>query len=103
LRITAEILQDKLKAGLQPLIIDTRTKMEYQSGHVPGAFHLPFYRALFQASSVTDDKSKTVVIYCEHGPRAYIAGLGFILAGFKEITYLKGHMHNWRSHDFPME
>ena len=103
MRITAETLQDKLEAGFKPLIIDTRTRMEYQSGHLPGASHLPFYRAIFQASSVSVDKSKTVVIYCEHGPRAYIAALGFILAGFNKISFLKGHMHSWRSGGFPIE
>ena len=39
--------QDQLLAGIKqgtaPVIVDVRTQGEYESGHVPGARHLPFW------------------------------------------------------------
>jgi len=84
-------------------IVDVRSKMEFQSGHVPGAIHLPFYKAIFRASSVSDKRTKDVILYCEHGPRAYLAKLGFSLAGYRKVGFLKGHMHAWRAGEYPIQ
>jgi rhodanese-related sulfurtransferase len=37
-----------------------------------------------------------IVLYCGHGPRAWMAGASLRRQGFRRIDYLKGHMHAWR-------
>ena len=52
--------QDQLLADIQnqtaPVIVDVRTDSEYQSGHVPGAIHLPFYSLWSRHSEITAKK-----------------------------------------------
>jgi rhodanese-related sulfurtransferase len=36
-----------------------------------------------------------LVVYCGHGPRAYMAGSALRRLGFTQITYLAGHMTRW--------
>ena len=84
------------------LIVDVRTSFEYKSGCVPGALHMPFIVTPVKAFSLKKNKSQKLVIYCEHGPRAYFAAIFFKLAGFKDVNFLKGHMYTWRKRDLPL-
>lgn len=95
-------LLTQIEKGHAPIIIDVRSAREYQSGHVPGAIHIPFWTAFTTDKLNTYDKTKEVVLYCEHGPRAGIAKLGFSLSGFNKISYLAGHMTAWKKSGHPM-
>ncbi len=101
--ITGQGLVDKLKSGWQPTILDVRSSMEYESGHVPGARNLSFWTPIFSSSEIPAEPGIPVVIYCEHGPRAYIAAYGLRKAGFQEVFYLTGHMSQWRKDGLPVE
>ncbi len=103
----SHIQQAELLALLQsddtPAIIDVRSSMEYNSGHIPDAQHIPFWQSFTSDALDTYDKQDELVLYCEHGPRAGIAKFAYFLAGFENIRYLEGHMTAWRSADLPME
>jgi len=85
----------KINQGKAPIIIDVRSEGEYQSGHVPGAIHVPFWSAFTTDKMDAYNKEDLVVMYCAHGPRAGIAKLAFYFAGFKKLSYLSGHMTAW--------
>jgi len=96
-------LLEKINQGKAPVIIDVRSEGEYQSGHVPGAIHVPFWSAFTTDKMDAYNKEDLVVMYCAHGPRAGIAKLAFYLAGFKNLSYLSGHMTAWTKADLPVE
>lgn len=103
----SHIRQAELLALLQsdspPAIIDVRSSMEYNSGHIPGARHIPFWQSFTSSALNTYDKQDDLILYCEHGPRAGIAKFAYFLAGFENIRYLEGHMTAWRSANLPLE
>jgi len=93
----------KIDQGKAPIIVDVRSTGEYQSGHVPGAIHIPFWSA-FTTDKMDDyKKDQAVVLYCAHGPRAGVAKLAFYLAGFEKVSYLSGHMTAWAKAKLPVE
>ncbi|MCI0655370.1 MAG: rhodanese-like domain-containing protein [Methylococcaceae bacterium] len=94
--LTGARLMEKIGSGWNPLILDVRSTLEYNAGHVPGARHVSFWTPLFNREEIPADAEKPVVVYCEHGPRAYIAFWGLKHAGFKDIHLLDGHMSQWR-------
>lgn len=98
--------QDQLLADIQnqtaPVIVDVRTDSEYQSGHVPGAIHLPFYSLWSRHSEITGKKEDPIILYCEHGPRAGIAKFALWTLGYTNLVYLEGHMSGWKERTFPM-
>ncbi len=96
-------LMAQIKSGQAPVIIDVRSTSEYQAGHVPGAIHVPFWTAFTTDKIDNYEKKELVVLYCEHGPRAGIAKLALRLSGFKNVSYLDGHMTAWRKSDLPVE
>jgi len=85
-----------IEAGRAPQILDVRTAAEFAAGHIPGAVHVPFDQVLSRAAELAFDRRRTVVIYCGHGPRAWIAGGALRGRGFRYISYLRGHMAAWR-------
>lgn len=101
--MTGEELRQRMDAGSAPLVVDVRSGREYRAGHVPGAVHLPFQQAFFKHDQLPHSPDAAVVLYCEHGPRAYIARLGLQLAGFERLMLLRGHMSRWRKNGYPVE
>ena len=52
------------------IIVDVRTKEEYETGHIKGAINIPHYEI---NEKIDLDKSKTIMVYCKSGTRSAIA------------------------------
>jgi len=96
-------LQRKLLERPPPLIVDVRSAGEYDTGHIPGAIHIPFYSIASGLEILAFPKGKPVVIYCEHGPRAGLAGISLYIQDFDKVYSLEGHMQGWRESGLPVE
>jgi rhodanese-related sulfurtransferase/outer membrane protein assembly factor BamB len=93
---------ERITAGDPPLILDVRSKHEYDAGHVPGAVHVPFWQAGRYSQRLAAKRESPLVLYCGHGPRAHIAGAALRRRGFTNILYLAGHMKKWRAMKLPL-
>jgi rhodanese-related sulfurtransferase len=93
----------EIEAGSAPLVVDVRSGREFEKGHVPGAFHMPFWAMLSRSSEIPASPDEPVVIYCEHGPRAGLAKAALRAAGFRKVIYLEGHMSAWKRAGLPRE
>ena len=99
----ASQLAGHIDSGDPPLLLDVRTRWEYNYSHVPGAIHMPFWKSFTAVYNLSTPRDAMVVVYCEHGPRAGIAKLALLLAGFTRVLYLEGHMQGWRKAGLPTE
>ena len=96
-------LQEKLLKSPASLTIDVRSAEEYNAGHIPGALHIPFYSVVSGLESRAIPKDEPIVIYCEHGPRAGLAGIILYFHGYGKVSSLEGHMRGWREGGLPVE
>jgi rhodanese-related sulfurtransferase len=94
-------LHEALTAGARP-VLDVRSAREYRSGHVPGAVHVPFWLLPWRMSLVPASAGSDLVVYCGHGPRAWLAGRLLRRHG-RRVVYLRGHMQAWRDAGLPLE
>jgi phage shock protein E len=101
--ITPAELLARIDRQEHPAIVDVRTAAEFAAGHVPGAVNIPFQQMPGRTADVSAVKSDDVVVYCGHGPRAWIAGAALRRAGFRRIVYLRGHWAAWRRAGFRTE
>jgi rhodanese-related sulfurtransferase len=92
----------RIRAGTAPVILDVRSRGEFDAGHVPGAIHIPFWNVSGRLAEIPGAKSDPVVVYCGHGPRAWIAGAALKRRGFTNVTYLDGHMSGWQEAKLPL-
>jgi rhodanese-related sulfurtransferase len=102
-RVSAEALLRRINSGAAPVILDVRSRAEFERGHVPGARHIPFWRIWRQIDALAAPRDAEVVVYCGHGPRASVAGLALRRKGFTRVVYLDGHFSQWRGAGFREE
>jgi rhodanese-related sulfurtransferase len=101
--ISAAELDRLISSGSAPAIVDVRSGYEYRQGHIPGAIHMPFWKSFFVADKLAAAGDRPVVVYCQHGPRAVIAGFALQRAGYADLRYLDGHMSGWEKAGLPLE
>lgn len=93
----------RIRRHAAPPVVDVRSRLEFDAGHVPGALHMPFWTVLFSAGRIPANRVDPVVVYCGHGPRARIAAAALRLRGFKDVRFLCGHMAGWRRAELPTD
>ena len=94
--MTAEELENRIKARHAPVILDVRSGAEFKSGHIFGAIHAPLATVLKATQAVSKNKEELLVLICEHGPRAQLAKVLLKWHGYKNLELLNGHMAHWR-------
>ena len=84
------------------MILDVRSAREYAAGHVPGAIHAPYWRLLLGRPALPRGSDEPLVVYCGHGPRAWIAKAVLAARGVR-AALLPGHMRAWKRAGKPLE
>lgn len=90
-QLTAALRDDEA-----PLVVDTRSRREYAAEHIPGAIHLPFWRAGARHTELDADPDTHIVLYCGHGPRALVAQQALQRRGYRRVGLLRGHFQAWK-------
>lgn len=101
--ISAVELLAAIDRGEAPRVLDVRSESEYAAGHVPGAINIPFNQIPFRLVEVPGSADETLVLYCGHGPRAYIAGSALRQGGRPRLVYLTGHFAVWEREGLRIE
>jgi MFS family permease len=95
--VSGPTLLERIDSNTAPTIVDVRSLKEFSRGRVPGALHVPFESIGKRADSIPGSRHDLLVVYCGHGPRAWIAGAVLRRHGFTNVSYLSGHFSRWRS------
>lgn len=79
-----------------PVILDVRTKTEFDSGHIEGAINVPIDNISENLiASVVPEKSDTVIVYCKSGIRSSIASGEMEKMGYTGILDMAGGIDAW--------
>lgn len=73
------------------LLVDVRTKAEFDAGHLEGALHIPHTEMAGRLTKLGIDKSRTVVLYCQKGGRAGKAERSLTANGFTSLFNAGGY------------
>lgn len=95
--ISAAELLERIERGDALYILDVRSEGEFASGHVPGAANIPFNQMLSRMSDVPGTAEQELIVYCGHGPRAYMAAAALRNGGRTRIVYMSGHFSAWQT------
>ena len=72
------------------IIIDARTKSEYDQGHIPGAILIPEYEIANRAKNELPDKNQLILVYCRSGRRSKIAAEELVKLGYTNVKEFGG-------------
>ncbi len=81
-------------------IIDCRTPLEYEMGHIKGAINLNFYSSDFQEKINKLNKGEKYLIYCQTGNRSGVAMDIMKRLEFKEVYNMLGGIEEWKRQGF---
>jgi len=95
-KILPSELATRIAAGTAPVILDVRSRREFDRGHIPGAIHIPFWRIGAHLDRIPAKGDDEVVVYCGHGPRAAWAEAALRRHGYRRVLDLIGHWAGWR-------
>ncbi len=76
------------------LLVDVRTKDEYDIWHIPGAENVPL--AKFRELTEDWDRSQPIRLYCGVGFRSYLAYRSLVQRGFTDVETLSGGSTTFR-------
>lgn len=93
--ISAENAKKLMDQDKSVILIDVRTKAEYESGKIPGALLLPYDEISEKtASKIIPSKDETIIVYCRSGRRSSIAAKSLENLGYT-IVYDLGGIGSW--------
>ncbi|WP_299989473.1 rhodanese-like domain-containing protein [uncultured Pontibacter sp.] len=99
--ISAIQVQQQLRQGIAPLLLDTRSESEYQVSHLPGARYVGYED--FDLSDLKDVPQNTpLVVYCSVGYRSEKVGEQLQAAGYTQVRNLHGGLFGWVNQGLPV-
>lgn len=86
--INYEDLNRKMKQN-NTVLLDVRSKQEYEEGHLPQAVHISLYDLAQQIEKKIPNKDTCIIVYCSSGSRSKQAQQLLIQMGYEEVYNLK--------------
>ena len=88
--ITAQEARTIMDTEQGYVILDTRTREEYDQGHIPGAIQISHDEIMEKAEEVLTDKNQLILVYCRSGRRSKIAAEALVELGYTNIKEFGG-------------
>ena len=98
--VSAAELNEKLKNGKRPLVVDVRQPEEFRTGHIISAKLIPLGELGRRMNELPKDKE--IVCVCATGSRSRSATKMLMRAGYNAID-MKGGMMSWSGNGFTMK
>lgn len=76
------------------ILLDVRSKQEYNEYHLDGAVCIPTYELTNEISDLTINKEQTIICYCQSGARSRKAINLLRKMGYENLYEIKGGIDN---------
>ena len=94
-QISQEEARTIMATNSDAVLLDVRTREEYDSGHIVGAVLLPVDEITQEtAQTVIPDKDTQVLVYCRSGNRSVTASKALAQLGYTQV-YEFGGINTW--------
>lgn len=93
-KISAEDAKERMDSGDDIIILDVRTKEEYEESHIPGAVLIPNETIGIGKPELLPDTDREILVYCRSGRRSAQAAKKLVEAGYTQI-YDFGGIIDW--------
>lgn len=91
----------ELNARGEAQVVDVRSAAEYNSGHIPGAVHIPVGHIAQQVDEIA--RNGTTIVQCGGGNRSSIAASVLQNLGLDNVVNLRGGIEEWSRRGLPVE
>lgn len=98
--ISVEELNQRLKVGKHPIVLDVRQPAEFSQMHIAGARLIPLNELHRRMSELPTGRE--IVCICASGSRSKSAAKTLMKAGYKVVD-VTGGIHAWRRAGLPVK
>ena len=89
-KISAQTGKEMIAENSKIVLIDVRTKSEYDSGHISGSILIPHDEIAEKIKDAVPDKDTPIIVYCRSGNRSKTASDTLIELGYSQIFDMGG-------------
>jgi molybdopterin/thiamine biosynthesis adenylyltransferase len=90
--------------GNGAVVVDVRETHEFESGHLPGAKHVPRGYLESRIEGVVPDHDEHVILYCASGQRSALAAHTLReLLGYEHVESMTGGITLWKDRGYEVE
>ena len=93
-QISQDVAKDMILKDGSLVIVDVRTKGEYEAGHIPGAILIPNESITDRKPELLPDLNQVILVYCRSGNRSKQAAQKLANMGYKKV-YEFGGINTW--------
>ena len=93
-QISQDVAKDMILKDGSLVIVDVRTKGEYEAGHIPGAILIPNESITDRKPEHLPDMNQVILVYCRSGNRSKQAAQKLANIGYKKV-YEFGGINTW--------
>lgn len=95
-KVNIEQAKKLIDENKELIILDVRTKEEYDSGHIKNAILIPYDQINQNIDRIKQYKDKPVLVYCRTGRRSAIAVKVLIDNGYSKIYHMYEGITMWK-------
>lgn len=103
-------LEEKLKQGEKPVLVDIREPYEYAAMHIEGSLNVP--RGILESAcdwgyqetvpELVQARDREVVLMCKSGNRSALAAKVLQDMGYQSVVSLKTGLRGWNDYEQPL-
>ena len=94
-QLSSDQAREQMASSEGYIILDVRTKEEYDSGHIPEALNLPLQDLGDEPPVKLPDLSQEIYVYCRSGNRSKQASQILAELGYTNVFEFGG-IHSWK-------
>lgn len=96
-------MYESIKNGDEAVILDVRTREEFDEGYIKGAINLPIDKLMDEIAKTVSDKQAKVYVYCHSGARSEAVVEYMVKLGYKNVFNMINGIAQWESENLPLE
>lgn len=89
-KITMDEAADLMEKEKNYIIVDVRTREEYEVQHIPGAVNIPNETIGKETVPELEDKTQMILVYCRSGNRSKQASEKLVQLGYENVIEFGG-------------
>lgn len=94
--ISAEEAYKLINENKNIVVLDVRTKSEFDSGHIPKAKNIPVQQLSTRINELEKYKNNPIIVHCASGGRSPSAVKTLIKNNFSQIYHLNRGLMSWK-------
>ena len=100
--VSAAQAKADLDAGKKFILLDVRSKEEFDAGHLPNAMNVSRGLLEFKIGQAIPDKNANIILYCRTGARSALATRVIYEMGYVNAKNMAGAFKAWGTAGYPV-